>query len=592
MATSDFDTSKMQKLYPGLNVQPGVVDKSGAIDDSLLTTFAGGFTLGRDAYKTIETNKALDEANKLAYDSYNEYATSSASGRTSLLAEQDELQKMLPGTEGQARNNILNRIDEITSNLAKGESQGMMSPYEHAIRSKAKLQKQVQDTPWLQDEIVARYAKTTNQLGLEDLYSQDLKAAEYKRKIDFESYKQKVEFIQPFVDYNAYSLPEDQLDIVYNAYKAKNARYQRGKFILENNEGLTKLQAYQVWKDTGGTANIKEQVNTEIYQGLRAILIDNTRYPDFTAKQTAARELVNGYETAYLALLEDLPMDKEDVKNFKGAMEATFTIIRQDMESDLSLAGLEKYKKNIAGITKADLDTRFMVQFGTTQQMQETVNGLLDTLSKIKNAGGLNTELESQIMNELNVYLKAMSNPKNTSYSATEIDVVNDPTWGMVVEQGTRNLTTTSQPGNINLTTATLNNINNQDFNDKSASNLKGYDLQLTALSQLKPEVFNHIYQNQDFRSSIVSSMGRYKEYTMAVFQRESTNVDYDIKLDKATGRLISTDPLPPAMEANLQRANVYIKLRAMMEGTDPVKIAERILKDELNNLEPRTNGN
>ena len=80
----------------------------------------------------------------------------------------------------------------------------------------------------------------------------------------------------------------------------------------------------------------------------------------------------------------------------------------------------------------------------------------------------------------------------------------------------------------------------------------------------------------------------------MAVFQRESANVDYEIELDKATGRLISKTPLVPGsqMEGNLVRANTYIKLRALMESTDPVKIAERILKDELNNLEPRTNGN
>ena len=59
MAASDFETNKMEKLYPGLNVQPGVVDKSGAIDDSLLTTLAGSAMLGMENYQAIETKKGL-----------------------------------------------------------------------------------------------------------------------------------------------------------------------------------------------------------------------------------------------------------------------------------------------------------------------------------------------------------------------------------------------------------------------------------------------------------------------------------------------------------------------------------------------------
>lgn len=590
MAASNFETDKMEKLYPGLNIQPGVVDKSGAIDDSLLTTVAGSAMLGIENYKAIETKKGLQEASALASQDYDEYASRSASGRTALELERDELNNMLTDSEGVVRNDILNRVDAITARLAKGQAQGMVSPYEDSVRSRVGVNQLANKYSWMAPDIVRQYGNTTNQLGLDDLYAQDMKAAEAQQKLAMEEYKNKVEFIQPFVSYDAYDLSPDKLEVVYSAYKAKSAQYERAKFILENNEGLSKLDAYQIWKQAGGTANIKEMLNTEIYQGLRAIIIDNERYPDFTAKQSAARELINNYETAVTSMYDELPQDKEDVKNFRATMSATFELMRKDMDADLSLDGLEKYKKNVNSIVKADLDTKFMIQFGSTENMQKSINDLADTLSKLKTAGALNAELETELIKYIETYAKAVANPKTNSYNATEIDIINDPSWGMVVEQSVRKLTTESDPGNINLVTATLNNINGQHFNDKSATNLTSYDLQLTGLSNLKPEVFNHIYNNQDFRSSIITSMGRYREYTMAVFQRESANVDYEIELDKDTGRLISKTPLVPGskMEANLQRANVYIKLRALMEGVDQVKIAERILKDELNNLEPR----
>lgn len=592
MAASDFETNKMEKLYPGLNVQPGVVNKSGAIDDSLLTTLAGSAMLGMENYQAIETKKGLQEASALASQDYDDYASRSASGRTALELERDELNNMLTDAEGVARNDILNRVNAITSRLANGQAQGMISPYEDSVRSRVGVNQLANKYSWMAPDIVKQYGNTTKQLGLDDLYSQDLKAADAQQKIAMEEYKQKVEFIQPFVSYDAYDLSADQLEVVYSAYKTKSSQFQRAKFILENNEGLSKIEAYNIFMQAGGTANVKEMLHTEVYQGVKSILIDNSRYPTFKSKQEAARQLIAGYETAVASMYDELPQEKEEVKNFRATMTSTFELLRKDMESDLSLAGLEKYKKNINAIVKADLDTKFMVQFGSTENMQKTINDLADTLSKLKTAGALSAELESQMLKRIETFAKAIGNPNNNSYNATEIDIINDPSWGMVVEQSVRKLTTESDPGNINLVTATLNNINGQDFNAKSATNLKGYDLQLTGLSNLKPEVFKHIYNNQDFRSSIITSMGRFREYTMAVFQRESANTDYNIKLDTATGRLISTDPLPPAMEANLQRANVYIKLRALMEGVDQVKIAERILKDELNNLEPRTNGN
>ena len=592
MAASDFETNKMEKLYPGLNIQPGVVDKSGAIDDSLLTTLAGSAMLGMENYQAIETKKGLQEASALAQENYDNFASRSVSGRTALEYERDELNNMLPDAEGVIRNDILKRVDNITSKLAMGQAQGILSPYQDSVIGKVKLDRLRKEFSWMDPEIIQRYGTTTKQLGLDDLYSQELKRNDAQQKIAMEEYKQKVEFIQPFVSYDAYDLSLDQLEVVYSAYKSKDSQYKRAKFILDNNEGLSKIEAYNVFMQAGGTANVKEMLHTEIYQGVKSILIDNSRYPTFESKQEAARQLISGYETAVASMYDELPQDKEEIKNFRATMNSTFELLRADMESDLTLAGLEKYKKNINAIVKTDLDTKFMVQFGSTENMQKTINDLADTLSKLKTAGALSAELESQMLKRIETFAKAIGNPNNTSYNATEIDIINDPSWGMVVEQSVRKLTTESDPGNINLVTATLNNINGQDFNAKSATNLKGYDLQLTGLSNLKPEVFKHIYNNQDFRSSIINSMGRYREYTMAVFQREGQLADYNIKLESATGRLISTDPLPPAMEANLQRANVYIKLRAMMEGVDQVKIAERILKDELNNLEPRTNGN
>ena len=592
MAASDFETNKMEKLYPGLNIQPGVVDKSGAIDDSLLTTLAGSAMLGMENYQAIETKKGLQEASALAQENYDNFASRSVSGRTALEYERDELNNMLPDAEGVIRNDILKRVDNITSKLAMGQAQGILSPYQDSVIGKVKLDRLRKEFSWMDPEIIQRYGTTTKQLGLDDLYSQELKRNDAQQKIAMEEYKQKVEFIQPFVSYDAYDLSPDQLEVVYSAYKSKDSQYKRAKFILDNNEGLSKIEAYNVFMQAGGTANVKEMLHTEIYQGVKSILIDNSRYPTFESKQEAARQLISGYETAVASMYDELPQDKEEIKNFRATMNSTFELLRADMESDLTLAGLEKYKKNINAIVKTDLDTKFMVQFGSTENMQKTINDLADTLSKLKTAGALSAELESQMLKRIETFAKAIGNPNNTSYNATEIDIINDPSWGMVVEQSVRKLTTESDPGNINLVTATLNNINGQDFNAKSATNLKGYDLQLTGLSNLKPEVFKHIYNNQDFRISIINSMGRYREYTMAVFQREGQLADYNIKLESATGRLISTDPLPPAMEANLQRANVYIKLRAMMEGVDQVKIAERILKDELNNLEPRTNGN
>jgi hypothetical protein len=592
MAKSDFETTKMEKLYPGLTVQPGVVDKSGAIDNSLLTTLAGGAMLGLGTYEQLEKNRVTKEANALAYDHYEEALANTPDGRNLLISERTALQNELPGLEGDARADIINRVDAITSTLSKGEAQGVYSPYESMIRNKRRVQDLVDNNTWAQDEIINRYAQTTNQLGTNDLYTYQIKAQETAQKIALEEYKQKVEFIDPFIQGSGYDLPRDQLEVAYSFYKNKSSKYERAKFLLENSEGLSKVETYAIWKDAGGTANIKEMLHTEITQGVQAILLDNTNYPDYNSKVLAARELISGFETAVAEMYDELPQDKEDVKSFNTTMNATFELLRAEMTNDLSLEGLEKYKKNVASIVKTDLDTKFMMQFGNAEQAQKTLNSMADTLAKLKGAGFLSRELEESFRNEMKVYVKAMTEPKNTSYSATEIDVINDPDWGVVVEQAIRKADTSSQPGDINLVTATLNNIHAQNFNSKSATKLDGYDLQLTALSQLKPEVFKHFYSNPDFKPSIIKSLGEFRQYTMAVFQRESQDTNYNIILDRNTGRLTSPDALPPKMQGNLTRANSYIKIRAMMEETDPIKIAERILKDELNNLEYNADAN
>ena len=72
--------------------------------------------------------------------------------------------------------------------------------------------------------------------------------------------------------------------------------------------------------------------------------------------------------------------------------------------------------------------------------MQKSINDLADTLSKLKTAGALNAELETELINYIETYAKAIANPKSTSYNATEIDIINDPSWGMVVEQSVRKL--------------------------------------------------------------------------------------------------------------------------------------------------------
>lgn len=171
MAASNFETDKMEKLYPGLNIQPGVVDKSGAIDDSLLTTVAGSAMLGIENYKAIETKKGLQEASALASQDYDEYASRSASGRTALELERDELNNMLTDSEGVVRNDILNRVDAITARLAKGQAQGMVSPYEDSVRSRVGVNQLANKYSWMAPDIVRQYGNTTNQLGLDDLYA-------------------------------------------------------------------------------------------------------------------------------------------------------------------------------------------------------------------------------------------------------------------------------------------------------------------------------------------------------------------------------------------------------------------------------------
>ena len=87
-----FDTTKQQSLYPGLNPTQGVVDRSGLIDDSSLTTLVGLGKMGLDTAIQMDQEAVLNESNRVANELADEYLSGSPSEQAYLNAQKTVLE--------------------------------------------------------------------------------------------------------------------------------------------------------------------------------------------------------------------------------------------------------------------------------------------------------------------------------------------------------------------------------------------------------------------------------------------------------------------------------------------------------------------
>lgn len=181
-----FDTTKQQSLYPGLNPTQGVVDRSGLIDDSSLTTLVGLGKMGLDTAIQMDQEAVLNESNRVANELADDYLSGSPTEQAYLNAQKTVLEGQAASAPDDAKDAIMKQLDDVTAKLARGQAQGVMGQYEFQRRAVQLGQDLAAQNPAYADDISANINKVLNRRGVTDVMQSDMKlmAANQKRVED------------------------------------------------------------------------------------------------------------------------------------------------------------------------------------------------------------------------------------------------------------------------------------------------------------------------------------------------------------------------------------------------------------------------
>ena len=183
MAQEMFDTTQIKKLYPGLNVQKGVVNKSGLIDDSMLTSVAGGIALGIDKITALDEKLVLEKADERAQALSDEYLNNAPIETAFLQERKMQINEDLGGAVGDDREHLLEELDLVTTRLSNAKLQGLMTPFEFNRRVNLEAEEIARVNPHLKDKIIARVNKTVGDSAVQDVMQQQVKLAELQSNV-------------------------------------------------------------------------------------------------------------------------------------------------------------------------------------------------------------------------------------------------------------------------------------------------------------------------------------------------------------------------------------------------------------------------
>jgi len=579
-----FDTTKQSSIYPGLNPTQGVVDRSGLIDDSAISTLAGITKIGLEGAVELDRQGVVNEATATAEAFADDYLSRSPSEQAYLASEKVELESQLAGAPQELKPQYMKRLEDVEKRISNAQAQGIMSPYESARRITQLGQDLAAENPVYADEIASRINKTLQRKGLNDVLQADQKLLLAQQKRIEDRYNYITETIKDDV-LDPYALTEEERYSKFIEVQRRNLNVNSMEKFIADKE-LLKTYSNADFMDKinqmGGFAGVNEAVFTSVTDGLKAIA-SNPNIKSFQERVDANRKVLQAARNEYQVIVDRLPQDKEQTKTFIKNMEAMFTRMEKYADEDSTVEGLKKLKNNTESILKSDIQSNFYTQFGTTTEAMEALNMYFDVYNKAKGAKLLSSELEQKVNTMFSKFMDSALVNKNY-LSDSEKDLVNDPGFIAAAKHGITILNKEQSPGHVNLVANYLKMLNDKDPQGEAASKVKGYDEYMKNIANINSDAFSTITNdNNMFSDELEEGLMQYNQLITISLKNQTDNKDVAINIDP---RGMLRAPEDPVLDRELNRINTYIRIRAKMEGKDPKVIVKEVLANEFKGLE------
>lgn len=576
-----FDTTKQQSLYPGLSPTQGVVDRSGLIDDSSLTTLVGLGSMALDAGISIDKENVMNEANNIANQLADDYLDRSPSEQMFLQTQKQQLESDATSAPDEVRDGILKQLDDVNARLTKAKSQGMMDPYEYQRRVIKASQDLAADNPAYANEISANVNKTLNRRGVNDVLQADMKLALAQQKKREDEYKHIIKTIEPYV-VNPYALSEEQLITKFLEIKQADVASNTVERLLGNRDLMNSMKEsdmFQVFKEIG-PRQFRQSVFNNVTTEVKAIL-NNPNLTTYQDRVDAGRQVIENYKEVYTDLIGRLPQDKEQIKTFVKHMDAMFNSLEKQIDDDFSLKGIKEYTANKEQIYKNEIQIGTYQKFGTTLEAEQAIQARVQTINALRGVKALDATTEATLLGLVQDMLQGIG--PNQRFKPAELDEIQDPAFVEMVSSSVKKLQDNPQEGDYNFLTSYLKINNERDPNGKAAKKLYDFDILMKSVGNLNPEAFNKAYNNAELKEELVESVSQYRKYIELELNRVTVGKDVNGIIDPVTGLVTSDDP---ATNKELNRMNAYIKIRSRMERKEPKDVVQEIINKEFKNLE------
>jgi hypothetical protein len=576
-----FDTTKQQSLYPGLSPTQGVVDRSGLIDDSSLTTLVGLGSMGLDAGISIDKENVMNEANNIANQLADDYLDRSPSEQMFLQTQKQQLESDATSAPDEVRDGILKQLDDVNARLTKAKSQGMMDPYEYQRRVIKASQDLAADNPAYANEISANVNKTLNRRGVNDVLQSDMKImlAQQKRRED--QYNHMIKTIEPYVT-NPYALSEEQLASKFLEIKQADVASNTIERLLGNRDLMNSMKEsdmFQIFKEVG-PQQFRQSTFNNVTTEVKAILND-PNLKTYQDRVDAGRQVIENYKEVYIDFIGKLPQDKEQIKTFVKHMDAMFNSLEKQIDDDFSLKGIKEYTANKEQIYKNEIQIGTYQKFGTTLEAEQAIQARVQTINALRGVKALDAATEQTLLGLVQDMLQGIG--PNQRFKPAELDEIQDPAFVEMVSSSVKKLQDNPQEGDYNFLTSYLKINNERDPNGKAAKKLNDFDVLMKSVGNLNPEAFNKAYNNAELKEELVESVSQYRSYIELELNRVTVGKDVNGIIDPVTGLVTSDDPVT---NKELNRMNAYIKIRSRMERKEPKDVVQEIINKEFNNLE------
>ena len=573
-----FDTTKQQSLYPGLNPTQGVVDRSGLIDDSSLSTLVGLGGMALDAGIQLDQEAVLNESNRVANELADEYLSGSPSEQAFLNAQKTVLEGQAASAPDDAKDAIIKQLDDVTAKLAMGRAQGIMGQYEFQRRAVQIAQDLAAENPAYANDISANINKVLNRRGVTDVMQADMKLMAANQKRVEDQYKHMIDTISDYV-VDPYALNEQQLLMKFMEIKQADVATNSINRLLENRElrdSMSSSEFYQQFQAVG-PAQYRASVFNTVTNQVKAVLRD-PNLKTYQERVEAGRTLIENARAQYSDLINRLPQDKETVKTFIRQTDALFTSLEKQIEDDFSLEGIKKYTANKEQIYKNEIGINTYQKYGTTLEAEELIQAKVSTIRAMRGVGAISMDQEKALMSSINKLIDGQTG----GFTPAELDEIQDTSYVDMVANNISKLNSNSPQGELDFTSTYLDIVNVKDNNTQGAKKLKDYDILMRSISNTADESFNSMYNNDKMQNALDTSMEQFRILTYERLRRLTEGKTVDVAVSPDTGKVSSQDPM---LDKDLDRVNIYAKIKAKVLGKKVKDIIDDVVSQDFDGL-------